>query len=159
MGLPATEGIRVVGTGPAAVRFITAQDVRHRLELLAMQGDTRALLAPIAGGGPISVPLSDVTAVGRLGEPDSMAYKGSPVDAFRVALGLWLMSDEGGHVRACPECEKLFYRIRRQLYCSSVCTDRAVWRNYPAEKKAAAREKFYKDNGWTLGARTGRGKS
>ncbi len=159
MGLPPTEGIKVVGTAPAAARFVTAQDERHRAELLAMQADARALLAPIAAGGAITVSLADVTATGRLGEPDSLAYQGAPVDAFRVALGLWLMSGEGRQVRPCPECGALFYRIRRQIYCSAVCTDRATWRAYPAEKKAEARAKYYEQNNWTLGARTGRRKA
>ncbi len=43
----------------------------------------------------------------------------------------------------CPEDGKLFYRVRRQIYCSRVCTQRATkreWRRKKTRKKAGRKK-------------------
>lgn len=74
-------------------------------------------------------------------------------------LTLWFLRVAGTGVPAvlkCPECGRLFVRVRRQKYCRDACTDKATWRNYPQKKKLAARKKYYESQGWILGTRSER---
>jgi hypothetical protein len=73
---------------------------------------------------------------------------------YQLTLTWLLLSKAGSLVRKCPECEQPFVRVRRQIYCSDKCTDRATWRNYPTAKKRRARKKQYSKNGWIVGARS-----
>jgi len=47
-------------------------------------------------------------------------------------------SEISSKIRQCPECEKFFLRVRRQLYCSAPCVDKANkrdWLKTPAGKR------------------------
>lgn len=155
-GLPSSSGIKVIGSRSAQARYTSDENERRRKQLLKMQGDAAGVLEQVRTGRPVSVPMSDVTMIGHPGDPHSVAFRGSVAATFRAALAFLLFNEPGGHVRACPECTALFYRVRRQEYCSARCTDRAVWRNYSPERKRRARRKQYAKYGWKLGARTGR---
>ena len=82
---------------------------------------------------------------------------GSVRAAFLFTLWYLFASKAGDRVRACPECGRIFLRVRRQIYCSPKCTNRATWRNYPEQKKRRARQKYYDKYGWKLGARKKKG--
>ena len=62
-----------------------------------------------------------------------LAYRiaGKPHGLF-LDLLFTLLSKAGtvSPVLRCPECENLFYRIRKQKYCSRPCVAKANWRAY-----------------------------
>jgi len=155
LGLPAASGVAKVVNG-RRVGDALFNDNRCRALLLEHQEDARTLLKHVRKGGPISVPMLNVTMTGRAGDPRSVAFRGAPPATFRVALAFLLFSEAGARLRVCPECKTLFVRVRRQLFCNPPCTDRATWRAYPAEKKRRARAKHYAKYGWRLGARSRR---
>jgi hypothetical protein len=41
-------------------------------------------------------------------------------------------------IKACPECGRLFWRVRRQLYCSRTCVNRVNMRTWKATRKGKA---------------------
>ncbi len=151
VGLPPSSGVAKVVNGHRAGDALF-NDERRRQALTELQGDARALLEQVRRGARISAPLSGVSIEGDVGKPLSQTYRGEPATIFRAALVMLLLDEPGSHVRVCPECESLFYRVRRQIYCSARCTDRANWRAYPEQKKRRARRKEYEKYGWTLGA-------
>lgn len=69
------------------------------------------------------------------------------VDQLRK-LGEWLI--EMSNLRHCPECQKIFLRHHRQLFCSRTCTTKANfrdWRNKPKNlerRRAQARIHYEK---------------
>ena len=57
-----------------------------------------------------------------------------------------LLSDlaQPGSIRPilrCPECDRLFYRVRKQKYCTSTCVRAANWRAYKDTKQGKAAKK------------------
>jgi hypothetical protein len=83
---------------------------------------------------------------------------GSAKDGVLLSLAFLLATEAGKRVVRCPECGRIFMRVRRQIYCTARCTDRATWRAYPEHKKRRARKKLYDQHGWKYGARTKGGK-
>lgn len=123
--------------------------------LLEIQKAGRNLLDAHAAGTECSVSIKGRMTITWLpGKWITDSIDGDAVDVFCVMLAQLLsVSDLGARVRKCPECGRLFLRIRRQLYCSDRCTDRATWRNYPESKKRRSRQPLYDLNGWKMGAR------
>lgn len=60
---------------------------------------------------------------------------GPPRDAFLMTLLLLLVNESTDRIRVCPECERIFLRIRRQEFCSSRCVDRRNKRQWRSERK------------------------
>jgi hypothetical protein len=57
-------------------------------------------------------------------------------DLFLLRL-VFLLQKDASHIRRCPECGVIFYRVRKQAYCSRRCTNRAnmrAWRQGPNGK-------------------------
>lgn len=64
----------------------------------------------------------------------TLGVRGTPVQVLEsVLLFALTQSREGRQIRVCPEDGKLFFRVRRQRYCSRQCVDRA---NKRAQRKA-----------------------
>jgi hypothetical protein len=61
-------------------------------------------------------------------------------DAFLMQLMTTLIQLPLDTVRRCPECEAIFYRIRKQRYCSRTCTNRANMREWRKTPKGRARK-------------------
>jgi len=123
---------------------------RQIAEFQAMQAIARDLLEHAAAGRPIQATMEGRVTI----DGGQFRFQGTPLEAFRMQLAWHLESPAGQRVRKCPECGRFFLRVRRQIYCSSRCTDRATWRQYPEAKKRRARAKQYEKHGWTVGART-----
>ena len=75
-------------------------------------------------------------------------FRGSMADLFYVRLGL-VICDEGiSQIKECPECHRLFYRIRKHKYCSKTCINRVSrkkWLKKPQNRKKEskwARERY-----------------
>src|SRR5262249_26342123 len=58
-----------------------------------------------------------------------------PWHLFFIRFGLVLMEEGTSQVQACPECGRLFYRVRKQKYCSKTCINRVSRRNWLANPK------------------------
>jgi hypothetical protein len=64
---------------------------------------------------------------------------------FLMKLLLLLNEQSLDNVSDCPECGKIFYRIRRQKYCSPKCTNTATVRAY---RKSETGELNEEKNKW-----------
>lgn len=124
----------------------------------AVHATARTLLNALADGTSAWVFGNDMrvdyqcTSTGEL----RFDLRGEATATWPYAVATFLANPEvGGRVRRCPHCQSLFVRVRRQIYCSSTCTDRATWKKYPERKKRAARLKQYEKHGWTFGRRKG----
>ena len=122
-------------------------------ELRTLQRDTRQLLEYVSDRhakrtgsqkiGPSFQIASHKTPCYVTG--GAIAYKitGKPHPLF-LDLLFTLLSKAGSvsPVLRCPECDGLFYRIRKQRYCSRQCVSRANWRDYmkTADGKTAKRK-------------------
>jgi hypothetical protein len=62
-------------------------------------------------------------------------------DLFLLRL-VFLLQKDASHVRSCPECKTIFYRVRKQEYCSRRCTNRANMREWRKTPKGKARESY-----------------
>ena len=51
-------------------------------------------------------------------------------DVFYCVLALLLGQEPTDRVQRCPECRTIFYRIRKQKYCSHVCANRVSVRRW-----------------------------
>jgi hypothetical protein len=61
-------------------------------------------------------------------------------DAFLMQLIMSLIQLPLDTLRACPECGTIFYRVRKQRYCSRRCTNRANMRAWRQSVHGKARE-------------------
>ncbi len=46
-----------------------------------------------------------------------------------------LLQKAGGHLRLCPECQRIFLAVRRQAYCSAACSMRVRNRRRPPQPR------------------------
>jgi hypothetical protein len=60
-------------------------------------------------------------------------------DLFLSTL-VFLLTRDVAHVRRCPECQTIFYRVRKQRYCTRTCTNRANMRDWRNTAQGKARE-------------------
>jgi hypothetical protein len=59
-----------------------------------------------------------------------------PTDVMTLFVLHYLASCEpANRLLRCPECGKIFYRIRKQTYCSRACTNRVLFRRWQHSKK------------------------
>lgn len=109
--------------------------VWDRGDYKGLQADVRSLLREViaAKGQPGYVKYVSLRA--QWGIVD---FKGTPVpcvsgparDLFLVRLFFLLVREGIDRLRKCPECGNIFYRVRRQIRCSSACTNRALVRAF-----------------------------
>jgi hypothetical protein len=68
-------------------------------------------------------------------EDAALFHDGSLRDLFLSTL-VFLLARDVAHVRRCPECKTIFYRVRKQRYCNRTCTNRANMRDWRQTEKA-----------------------
>jgi hypothetical protein len=81
-----------------------------------------------------------VTPLDAIGHPGRtrLGVQGSTRDAF-WSVFIFLLWDEGiERLMACPECGTIFYRNRKQRYCTRRCVDRVNQRSFRASKRQPA---------------------
>ena len=89
-----------------------------------------------------------------------LTTRGSTRDSFLFTLAAILTSKPVGQIKNCLECSSLFFRIRKQRYCSEKCTNRAYMRGYrnngEIKKKEAekALDRYERKRRSKLGAKT-----
>lgn len=126
---------RRVSQGPPDAAMKAANTERHTTTLVEVQRSWREMLQQASEGKKITVTFEGhITLDG----PD-LSYRGRDVDMLRFGLAWSLANSLSDRIKRCPECNRFFLRIRRQIYCRDECTDRVTWRNYPEEKKQKAR--------------------
>jgi len=64
-----------------------------------------------------------------------LMMKGTIRDVFLMMLLALLNQEPTDRILRCPECKTLFYRIRKQQYCSRPCVNRANVRNWRQDEK------------------------
>ena len=130
---------------------------------ITAQVDGRELRVTVKGGlNPTELSTEEAgerILIDVVGPPERRIVRiGGPVRvAFLHRLALLLAGEAGAKVLSCPVCGTLFRRVRRQKYCSRKCTNKASWGAVTEEKKLEYRDKRYKENGWTQGARSKKG--
>jgi hypothetical protein len=60
---------------------------------------------------------------------------------FFIRVGLLLMEEGVSRIQNCPECGRVFYRVRKQLYCSKTCINRVTRRKWLANPKNKKKER------------------
>jgi hypothetical protein len=129
-------------------------------QLRELQEDARHMIDHAVDGrglAPTTISDEQDVIVDVVGQPGNRTLRigGSVRAGFLLTLALLLAGvTDAPSVLKCPECGRLFLRSGRQKYCQDECTDRALWKNYPVEKKLKARKKVYEANNWKLGARS-----
>jgi hypothetical protein len=66
------------------------------------------------------------------------SFRGSIPALFLETL-FWLIVSCPDRIRRCPECERLFVRIRKQEYCSRTCVNRVNKRDWRKAQEAKAK--------------------
>jgi phage FluMu protein Com len=122
-------------------------------DIKALQADARDLLtdvvttrvppqkAPFRFGIHADLAILGATrAAGRAGR-NLGVMKGTVRDTFRLVLWLLLIQEPTDRVLRCPECGKLFYRVRKQAYCSRPCVNRATVRKWRATEEGKQQDR------------------
>ena len=121
-----------------ALRTLQAE-VRTILEQLV---DTRApWVKGIQTWTPIHVQcaLVSFSAVKQV-SGNVLTVEGPLTDVFLLTLLLLLIREPTDRLLRCPECQTIFYRIRKQQYCLRLCVNRANVRKWRATKAGKQRE-------------------
>jgi hypothetical protein len=123
-------------------------------QIVALQSEFRQLLGALADGmrrapatpGAASVSVTvyspveikaRYSAVG-LGQAALITATGSARDISLLRLiHLLAQGENANRVRRCPDCGRLFFRKRRQLYCSKKCVNRVNKRDKRSAERAA----------------------
>lgn len=121
-----------------------------RTDLVSLQQRVRELLGLLADTHSSStkgaVPIAGVTlkdeqhwaAIQRSNGEVVLSVRTSFAEAILLRL-LWLLSHAGAaNLRRCPadDCGRVFWRVRRQLYCSRTCSTRIAMRKFLKKKRA-----------------------
>jgi hypothetical protein len=116
-----------------------SDELWSRQDFRALQQDVRTLLRSFAGA-----PDAQGAFVALHGE---VAYAGGmrvvrarPHDLFLWEMDYLLAGEQSflAHIRACPECGTIFYRVKAQAYCSRTCGNRATQRRWRERRDSAA---------------------
>jgi hypothetical protein len=125
---PDTEGISGVAASEADVRAIQA-DVQQLLTGFAGPARTTGRFPK----GLKAVPIALDYRVARIRHPERRQNGSSVVvasgnlrDCVLAVLLHLLVQQPGSPVELCPECQKVFYRQGKQVFCSRQCTNRAM---------------------------------
>ena len=84
----------------------------------------RDVVSKVAAGRPVSVLKKDLYAWQRDQDGRYQEY-GAMRDALQTALGQIVLGSLDLFGK-CPECGAYFVRVRRQLYCTPICTMKAL---------------------------------
>src|SRR5262245_46909462 len=102
--------------------------------LVAVRSFLRDLLAsdkPAANDEPVSPPLPPIPVMAEyivtagIKAGGTLYVEGRTRDVTLLRLMHLLTGGGIDAVFVCPECDRLFYRVRRQLFCSKKCVNRA----------------------------------
>jgi uncharacterized C2H2 Zn-finger protein len=108
--------------------------------LRALQAELIALLGALVGGRDKTqsiFPTFEIgaTRYGLVGSPNTgplVSVTGATRDIVLLTAIQLLIREDTGKVARCPECGKIFHRIRRQRYCERTCVNKANKRNWRA---------------------------
>jgi hypothetical protein len=65
---------------------------------------------------------------------------GNPRDCFLTVLYFLLSQEPVGRIRVCPGCGEIFYKVKKQKYCSRRCGNRAYMREYRSTENGKDKE-------------------
>src|SRR5262249_40866776 len=64
-----------------------------------------------------------------------------PKNLFFIRFGLTLIQEGASQLATCQECKRIFYRVRKQKYCSKTCINRVSRRNWLKNPKNRTKNK------------------
>src|SRR5919197_2968064 len=79
---------------------------------------------------PICLDLLNFGYVPSLAGRNMLEVSGTTQNVFLVVLYVLLSREPTDRILRCPECQTVFYRIRKQQYCSRPCVHRAAVRKW-----------------------------
>jgi hypothetical protein len=94
-----------------------------------LQKDVRALLYSFADSQGIATAGPEIRA-SYIFRPYGLVAKGPPHHVFLAELLSLLQQEPRDRLLHCPECNAIFYRIRKQAFCSRVCANRVTTRRF-----------------------------
>jgi len=75
----------------------------------------------------------------RVQEKNYFVAEGRTRDLFLLIV-LDLLWHHPGRIQRCKECEMIFYRVQKQLYCTRACANRASVRNHRQREEVKVKE-------------------
>jgi hypothetical protein len=70
--------------------------------------------------------------------PPVLVTTGAARDVFLMKLFFLMLQHGCANIKSCPECGRLFWRVRRQKYCSRTCVNRVNMREWTRSKREQA---------------------
>jgi hypothetical protein len=92
--------------------------------------DGLPVLIPVQWAPVLEGPVQMLHSQIHPGEGTTRVLKASPRDAFLFLLSEILTHEAIDRIQRCPDCRTLFYRLGKQKYCSTACTNRAGVRQW-----------------------------
>ena len=119
----------------------TGEDFQH---LKQLQEDLRNFFRAVIKAGMTGGPTPAVSDHARWEFATAKdipvpVIKGNVRDTFLFTLSFLLLHEGIDRIRECPECHKIFYRVRRQIRCSAACTNRVLVRAFRERQKSRRR--------------------
>jgi hypothetical protein len=148
----AHEVIAAWATTDEVKRLAVSANWYLRRFLASTQTIQRGTLTPdgefIAHGNPEIVPKKRDDTI-RFGTPSvsfhmptaTWLIETKPSHLFFIRFGLVLMEEGTSHIETCPECNRLFYRVRKQKFCSKTCINRVSRRNWLEKPRNKRKER------------------
>lgn len=148
-------GVQTTGSDFGGI-FVTAIDpplVQDYPEskLRELQATTKAILRELAdepdlSGGPVHTTrrpfgLAARWFVIRVAGLTMLSAQGTVRDAFLLRLLFLVNQTPIGNMRRCSECDRLFWRVGRQLYCGSGCSCGGGCANRVSQRAHALRQR------------------
>jgi predicted RNA-binding Zn ribbon-like protein len=145
--MPTDEPRKALGPN---VFFDGLQDSVRRLLRTVAESQSAIDLQGLSSAAPESVEVV-ITLDAESGRAPRIVLSGEYLDLLFVKA-VWLLASDpaGSRLRLCPECEAAFLRIRKQLYCSRRCVNRANKRAWldrgpgKASHRASSRRSYVK---------------
>jgi hypothetical protein len=115
----------------ADIRNLSIEDLKAlqretQIALIHFASPSPAHRVSLLSGSQISVSLS----LNRDDQRKVLCVAGSPRDCFLMVLYLLLSKEPVGRIRICPGCSEVFYKVKKQKYCSRRCSNRVYMRQY-----------------------------
>jgi hypothetical protein len=84
---------------------------------------------------PVRCDLLNFGFVPSLAGRNMLEVSGTTRDTFLMVLYVRLSREPTDRILRCPECQTIFYRVRKQRYCSRPCVHRAAARKWRRTEK------------------------
>jgi hypothetical protein len=112
----------------------------------SLQADVKQVLQSLVHRGMVNLEPKEISAAYSLFNSPNGSFRvlrarGTTHDMFLLRLFFLLNQQPLDCIRRCPECSTIFYRIKKQQYCSRACTNKANVRNWRQSEEVKEKER------------------